>query len=98
MEGLNEIFGFVKGDVESLEGDAVSIEVKDSNRPDIWSVEGIARVLRRQLGVGRNTDVKVTVLAWGLGIDRLYMMNRKIEDIRRLFTPDLEWIREQTVS
>jgi len=60
MEGLNEIFGFVKGDVESLEGDAVSIEVKDSNRPDIWSVEGIARVLRRQLGVGRNTDVKVT--------------------------------------
>jgi len=42
--------------------------------------------------------VKVPVLAWGLGIDRLYMMNRKIQDIRRLFTPDLEWIREQTVS
>src|SRR6266700_4838797 len=60
VEGLNEILAFVKGDVESLEGDAVSIEVKDSNRPDIWSVEGIARALRYQLGTGRNTDVKVT--------------------------------------
>ena len=34
-DGLNEIFAFVKGDVESLDGDAISIEVKDSNRPDI---------------------------------------------------------------
>ena len=42
--------------------------------------------------------VKVPVLAWGLGIDRLYMMSRKIHDIRQLFTSDLEWIREQTVS
>ncbi len=42
--------------------------------------------------------VKVPVLAWGLGIDRLYMMHRKIRDIRQLFTSDLEWIRDQTVS
>jgi phenylalanyl-tRNA synthetase alpha chain len=42
--------------------------------------------------------VKVPVLAWGLGIDRLYMMSRKIQDIRQLFTSDLEWIREQTVG
>ncbi len=48
-EGLNEIFAFVKGDVESLEEDAVAIEVKDSNRPDIWAVEGIARALRAYL-------------------------------------------------
>jgi phenylalanyl-tRNA synthetase beta chain len=58
-EGLNEIFSFVKGDVESLEADNVSIEVKDSNRPDIWAVEGIARVLRSQLGTGRTREVKV---------------------------------------
>jgi phenylalanyl-tRNA synthetase beta chain len=45
--------------VESLEGDAVSIEVKDSNRPDIWSVEGIARALRLQLEIGRNRPVTV---------------------------------------
>jgi phenylalanyl-tRNA synthetase beta chain len=58
-EGLNEILSFVKGDVESLEGNAVSIEVKDSNRPDIWAVEGIARVLKAQLGTGRTKIVKV---------------------------------------
>src|SRR6266705_1597994 len=58
-EGLNEILAFVKGDVESLEGDAVSIEVKDSNRPDIWSVEGIARALRYQLGTGRSRQISV---------------------------------------
>ena len=49
----------MKGDVESLEGDAVSIEVKDSNRPDIWSVEGIARVLRGILGIGRTKEIRV---------------------------------------
>ncbi len=59
-EGLNEIFAFVKGDVESLERDAVSIEVKDSNRPDIWCVEGIARALRGYLGIGRTREIRVT--------------------------------------
>src|SRR6266699_881291 len=58
-EGLNEIFAFVKGDVESLEEDTVAIEVKDSNRPDIWAVEGIARALRAYLGVGRTREIRV---------------------------------------
>ncbi len=39
--------------------DNVSIEVKDSNRPDIWAVEGIARVLRGQLRTGRTKEIKV---------------------------------------
>ncbi len=58
-ERLNEIFAFVKGDVESLAGDSVSIEVKDSNRPDIWSVEGIARALRTALGIGRAREIRI---------------------------------------
>ncbi len=58
-EGLNETFAFVKGDVESLEGDVVSIEVKDSNRPDIWAVEGISRALRGYLGVGRTKEIRL---------------------------------------
>jgi phenylalanyl-tRNA synthetase alpha chain len=40
----------------------------------------------------------VPVIAWGLGIDRLYMMNQQIQDIRQLFTTDLEWIRQQKVG
>src|SRR5437899_5080700 len=45
--------------MESLDGDAISIEVKDSNRPDIWSVEGIARALKGYLGVGRIRPISV---------------------------------------
>lgn len=58
-DGLNEILAFVKGDVESIEGDAVSIEVKDSNRPDIWSIEGIARSLKHQLSIGHPKPIKI---------------------------------------
>jgi len=41
--------------VESLDEqtDSISIEVKDSNHPDIWSVEGIARALRTHLGIAK---------------------------------------------
>ena len=41
--------------MESLDeqNDSVSIEVKDSNHPDIWSVEGIARALRTHLGIAK---------------------------------------------
>jgi phenylalanyl-tRNA synthetase beta chain len=31
----------------------VNIEVKDSNHPDIWSVEGIARTLKTHLGIAK---------------------------------------------
>ncbi len=58
-DGLNEILAFVKGDVESLDGDDVTIEVKDSNRPDIWSVEGIARALRAALEIGRTREIRI---------------------------------------
>jgi len=50
-DALNEILAYVKGEVESLEDDEFSIEVKDGNRPDLWSVEGIARELRGALGI-----------------------------------------------
>ncbi len=34
------------------------------------------------------------VIAWGLGVDRLYMVKRGINDIRELFTQDLNWLRK----
>src|SRR5215467_7757839 len=51
-DGLNRMLAYVKGDVDSLDeaNGAVTTEVKDSNHPDIWSVEGIARALRGYLG------------------------------------------------
>ena len=39
--------------------------------------------------------VSVPVIAWGLGVDRLFMMKAGIEDIRTLFAQDLEWLRTQ---
>jgi phenylalanyl-tRNA synthetase alpha chain len=41
--------------------------------------------------------VSVPVIAWGLGVDRLFMMKAGIEDIRTLFAQDLEWLRTKEV-
>src|SRR5439155_26127578 len=61
-DGLNEILAYVKGDVESLDeqNDSVSIEVKDSNHPDIRSVERIARTLRTHLGIAKPKAPKLS--------------------------------------
>ncbi|RLI38660.1 phenylalanine--tRNA ligase subunit beta [Candidatus Bathyarchaeota archaeon] len=48
---LTDILSYVKGEAVSLEEDALSIEIKDGNRPDLWCVEGIARELKGALGV-----------------------------------------------
>jgi phenylalanyl-tRNA synthetase alpha chain len=42
--------------------------------------------------------VKVPVLAWGLGVDRLFMMKAGIDDIRYLFSQDLDWIRRMELT
>lgn len=51
VEALNEIFAYVKGDIAYMEGEELSVEVKDSNHPDLWGLEGIARALKGYLGV-----------------------------------------------
>lgn len=38
--------------------------------------------------------IKEKVLAWGLGIDRLYMIKENIKDIREIFTTDLGVLRK----
>ena len=48
---LDDVLYYVKGQVESFEGETLKIEIKDGNRPDLWSVEGIARCLRGAVGV-----------------------------------------------
>ena len=42
--------------------------------------------------------INVPVVAWGLGIDRLFMMRAKIDDIRQIFSQDLDWIRRKEVA
>ena len=53
MAKLDDDLAFVKSEVKAYnqkEG-VVSIEIKDTNRPDLWSVEGLARGLRCYLNL-----------------------------------------------
>ena len=36
---------WVKGEIDGEEGDMLKIDCKESNRPDLWSTEGMARAL-----------------------------------------------------
>jgi phenylalanyl-tRNA synthetase alpha chain len=42
--------------------------------------------------------VKVPVIAWGLGVDRLFMMKSGLCDIRQIFSQDLDWLRKKQVT
>jgi phenylalanyl-tRNA synthetase alpha chain len=41
--------------------------------------------------------IRKPVIAWGLGIDRLFMMRAGVDEIRYIFTQDLGWIRKKEV-
>ena len=41
--------------------------------------------------------IKYPVLAWGIGIARLAMIRLGIEDIRELYTKNIEWLRKRKV-
>jgi len=46
IEDLKKLSEYSKIEPDKVEGDAVMLEIKDSNRPDLLSAEGIARDLR----------------------------------------------------
>ncbi len=53
MKKLDNVLAFVKGEVKLFnerEG-VLSVEIKDTNRPDLWNIEGLARALRGFLGL-----------------------------------------------
>jgi phenylalanyl-tRNA synthetase alpha chain len=42
--------------------------------------------------------IKAPVIAWGLGVDRLFMMRAGLDDIRSIFSQDLDWLRKKQVT
>jgi len=51
-EQLNEIISFAKAELDNAENEkALKIDIKDVNRPDLWSTEGLARELKARLGL-----------------------------------------------
>jgi len=51
IDELNDLLSYVKGEIKLIEGSEAHIEIKDSNRPDIWNIEGLARALKGFLGI-----------------------------------------------
>jgi len=63
------------------------------NHPKLgWIELGGAGMFRPE--VTRPLGVDYPVLAWGLGIDRLAMISLGLDDIRKLFSSDLDFLRE----
>jgi phenylalanyl-tRNA synthetase alpha chain len=64
------------------------------NHPKVgWMELGGAGLFRPEVVAPMNVDVPV--IAWGLGIDRMAMNALGIDDIRHLFSPDLDFMRTQ---
>lgn len=69
---------------------SVEVFVRMEHRAD-WIELGGAGVFRPE--VTMPFGCPCPVLAWGLGIDRLAMMRIGIDDIRKLYLSDLEWLK-----
>src|SRR3989338_7311012 len=50
LEQAREALLFVKGEIDSVDGNEIVVDVKETNRPDLLSAEGIARELKGHLG------------------------------------------------
>jgi len=62
--------------------------------PELGFIEfGGAGIFRPE--VTRPFGIETPVIAWGLGIDRLYMVKHGITDIRELFSHKLDWLRSE---
>jgi phenylalanyl-tRNA synthetase alpha chain len=72
-----------------------SVELAAYKKGVGWLEFGGAGMFRPE--VTMPLGINVPVIAWGLGVDRLFMMKADINDIRELFTQDLEWLRRQKV-
>jgi len=61
-----------------------------------WIEFGGSGIFRPE--VTQPLGVNTPVIAWGLGIDRLFMMRHDIDDIRMIFCSDLDWLRKKQVT
>jgi phenylalanyl-tRNA synthetase alpha chain len=72
-----------------------SVEVSIKHSSLGWVELGGAGIFRPE--VTRPHGIDVPVIAWGLGLDRMAMVALGIDDIRDMFTVDLEIIRKKRV-
>lgn len=70
----------------------VEVYLEDRER---WLELGGAGIFRPE--VTEPLGIKVPVLAWGLGVERLAMLRLGIEDIRMLYMGEIPWIQSREV-
>ncbi len=68
IEELKEVMLYAKGEIDEVNGDLLKVDIKDTNRPDLWSAEGIAREIKGRCVKGgcpkytiKQSDVVVNV-------------------------------------
>ncbi|MCX6801337.1 MAG: phenylalanine--tRNA ligase subunit beta [Candidatus Diapherotrites archaeon] len=49
-QGLEEVLEYVKCEIDSVDGNNLKVDCKETNRPDLWSTEGLAREIRARIG------------------------------------------------
>jgi len=72
-----------------------STEVSAKHPEMGWFEIAGAGIFREELT--KPLGIEEPVIAWGFGIDRMAMMKLNVEDIRELFTRDLEWLRNSKI-
>jgi phenylalanyl-tRNA synthetase alpha chain len=70
-----------------------SVELQAYKEGVGWFEFGGSGIFRPELTLP--LGIHVPVIAWGLGIERLFMMKAGIDDMRTLFSQDLNWLRAQ---
>jgi phenylalanyl-tRNA synthetase alpha chain len=70
-----------------------SVELQAYKEGVGWFEFGGSGIFRPELTIP--LGIQVPVIAWGLGIERLFMMKAGIDDMRTLFSQDLDWLRKQ---
>jgi phenylalanyl-tRNA synthetase beta chain len=78
LEKLDDILAFIKAEVKGFDQKEgiLSIEMKDTNRPDLWSIEGLTRALQGYLNLEKGikhyssgtsiAEVNVNPRLWGI--------------------------------
>ncbi len=46
IEEIKDAILYAKGEIDEVDGDLLKVDIKDTNRPDLWSAEGIAREIK----------------------------------------------------
>jgi len=72
-----------------------SVELRAYKKGYGWIEFGGSGIFRPEVTLP--LGIEVPVLAWGLGIDRLFMLKARIDDIRQIFSLNLDWLRRQEV-